>query len=278
MKALDQEKFIKNLKNGHEESFTVLYNTYGRKIYSLAYRMTGNKEDAEDITQETFLQVARHIEGFNGKSQLYTWIYTITKNLCYRFSQRQKKTSFAALEALIHTVQGQDVPTDITMLERQYLINQVKEGCLTGLLRCLSFYQRVAFILHVLIRLPVQDVAEIIEKSEGATKVLIHRARKNLKGFLCKNCSLYTPANSCRCEGLLGFSLKKGWITKPSQGELQAFTPIDTRRIEEEIESIKKITDLYTTLSEQSPPEDVSLRIQQIIKFQNWSIFSDKKV
>jgi len=278
MKALDQEEFIRNLKNGHEESFTVLYNTYGREIYSLAYRMTGNKEDAEDITQETFLQVARHIESFNGKSQLYTWIYTITKNLCYRFFQRQKKTSFTALETLIHTFQGQEAPTDITTLERQYLINQVKEGCLTGLLRCLSFYQRVAFILHVLIRLPIQDVAEIIEKSEGATKVLIHRARKNLKGFLCTNCSLYTQTNSCRCENLIRFSLNQGWITKPSQEELKTFSPIDTRKIEEEIESIRKITGLYITLSDQNPPEDISLRIQQIIRTQDWSIFSAKKV
>ena len=50
MKNFDQEEFIRNLKNGHEESFTMLYNTYGRKIYTLTYRMTGNKEDAEDIT------------------------------------------------------------------------------------------------------------------------------------------------------------------------------------------------------------------------------------
>jgi RNA polymerase sigma-70 factor (ECF subfamily) len=278
MQSIDQQELIRNLKKGHETSFTVLYNTYGEKIYRLAYRMVGNKEEAEDITQETFLQVYRNIERFNEESQLYTWIYRITKNLCYRVFQRQKKTSFASLEALIYTAQNQEIPADITTLERQYLINQIKEGCLTGLLRCLSFYQRVAFILHVLVHLSIQDVAEILDKSQGATKVLIHRARQNLKRFLCKHCSLYNQANPCRCESLLGFSLKQGWITKPSQGELDEFTSMNTRRIEAEIKSLRKITELYTSLSEQNPPEDLSHRIQTLIRSQKWSIFSDKKV
>lgn len=278
MEPIDHQDLIRNLKNGQEESFSVLYDSYGKKIYNLAYRMVGNKEEAEDITQETFLQIYRNVEHFKGESQLYTWIYTITKNLCYRVVKRQKKTSFASLEVLIHNVRDQKISADITILERQYLINQVKEGCLTGLLHCLSFYQRVAFILHVLVHLPIQDVAAIIEKSEGATKVLIHRARQNLKKFLCKNCSLYQQSNPCRCEGLIGFSLKQGWITKPAKKELEAFSSMNTEKIEEEIEDIKKLTELYIGLSEQNPPEELHRHIQKLIKTQDRKIFSGKKV
>jgi RNA polymerase sigma-70 factor (ECF subfamily) len=278
MNTFDQKELIRNLKNGSEESFSFLYGAYGKKIYNLAYRMIGNPEDAEDITQETFLQAYRHIENFNEESHIYTWLYTITKNSCYRVLQNQKKNSFTSLESLIHTAQDHQLPKDITDREREFLINQIKEGCLTGLLRRLSFYQRVAFILHVLVHLPIREVAEILDKSEGATKVLIHRARQNLKGFLCKNCSLYDKENSCRCENLISFSLNQGWISRPSKGTLEETSSIQSERIEAEIEHVRRIAALYDSLADQKPPENLSQRIQHVISNQDWAIFHNKKL
>lgn len=260
-----------------QDAFTLLYDAYGRKIYNLAYRMTGNQEDAEDITQETFLQAYRSMEGFREESQIYTWIYAIAKNLCYRFFQRQKQASLISFEMLIHDAADMEAPSGITAAEKQHLIGQVKDGCLTGLLRCLSFYQRFAFILHVLLRLPIEEVSRILDKSEGATKVLVHRARLNLKTFLCKNCSLYNPANPCRCEKLLGFSLKQGWITQPSNQEPDD-VPIDIHRVEEEIRSIREVVELYASLDEPNPAMELGHRIQDMVSSQSWLILNDGKV
>lgn len=91
---------------------------------------------------------------------------------------------------------------------------QVKDGCLLGLLRCLSLNQRIAFILKVLFDIPIEDVALIIDKSKNSTRILICRARKNLREFLCRNCSLYSEDNHCKCENLILFSLKQGWVEK----------------------------------------------------------------
>ncbi len=278
MEPMTQKELIAQLKCGHQASFAVLYNHYGKRIYHLAYRMLGNKEEAEDATQETFLQVYRHIAHFNEQSQLYTWIYQIAKNLCYRTVQRQKKSRFTSLEALLYTARNQAMPSDITQQEKLHLIQQVKEGCLTGLLRCLSFYQRSAFILHVLLHLPIQDVADILEKSNGATKVLIHRARGNLKTFLCKHCSLYSQSNSCQCDGLLGFSLKQGWVTRPSAEELHNFPELHPQKIEEELVDIRRLTELYTSVSPPNAPEELRRQIQSLIKNQEWTIFSAQKV
>jgi RNA polymerase sigma factor (sigma-70 family) len=275
MSSLDTVEFIQKLKEQDSESLAVLYATYGRRIYSLAYRMTGNKEDAEDITQETFLQVYRKVGSFREQSQLYTWIYTIAKNLCFRSFQRTKKNSFAAFETLINDATATEVPSEIDAGEKDELIRQVKEGCLTGLLRCLSFNQRLAFILNALLHLPVQDVAEILDKSEGATKVLIHRARMNLKRFLCKNCSLYDPANPCHCESLIGFSLKQGWIERHSQDDKIL---LDTRQIEKEIRGIREVIELYSQLSEPGLSRDLNCRIQELIQGQKGIIFMETKV
>ena len=272
MTSSNPEELISN--PGEQEDFTLLYDTYGSKIYNLAYRMTGNQKDAEDITQETFLQVYRYMGTYREESQIYTWIYAIAKNLCYRFFEQQRRTSFVSFEVLIRDASDMEMPAGMSDVEKQHLISQVKDGCLTGLLHCLSFYQRLAFILHVLLHLPLQDVSQILNKSEGATKVLVHRARLNLKTFLCKNCSLYNPANSCHCERLLGFSLKQGWI---SAKDLES-VPIDARQIEEEIKSIRAVIDLYVSITDPSPSKDLNRRIQKLVGSQDWAILSDKKV
>jgi RNA polymerase sigma-70 factor (ECF subfamily) len=271
------EEFNQDLRERDQESFAFLYNAYGEKIYNLAYRMTGNQADAEDITQETFLQAYRHIGTFREKSQIYTWIHAIAKNLCYRFFERQKKNSFASYEALIFEASKTEISAEINASEKQQLIGQVKDGCLTGLLRCLSFYQRIAFILHILLHLPVRDVSKILNKSEGATKVLIHRARLNLKLFLCKNCSLYDPANPCRCEDLLGFSLKQGWITQLLEPE-HANSQLDLHRIEEEIKSIREVIEIYSSLDDANPSDALNRQLQELVRCQEWLILSDKKV
>ena len=272
----DQKEFIQDLRARAPGSFTLLYDAYGRKIYNLAFRMTGNPDDAEDITQETFLQVYRHIETYRGTSQIYTWIYAIAKNLCFRFLQRQKRNTFASIEALMDEASEVELPAGITASEKQQLIGQVKDGCLTGLLRCLSFYQRIAFILYVLLRLPLRDVSNILDKSEGATKVLIHRARSNLKLFLCEHCSWYAPANPCQCESLLGFSLKQGWVIRSSRRE-HAAVPLDLRRIEAEIKSIRAVIDLYSSLEAVKPADTLSCRIQELVRSQDWLILSGPK-
>ncbi len=161
---------------------------YNNKIYALAYRMTGKKDVARDITQDTFVQVLKSLDGFKGESQIYTWLYKIAKNNCLRFLEKKNKTTFLSLQELIDN-NSSPVSDEISSTEKMNYISQVKEGCLSGLLRCLSLQQRLAFILNVLLDLPMEQVAGIIDKSENATRILVHRSKKNIKDFLCHNCS-----------------------------------------------------------------------------------------
>lgn len=273
MDIADERTLIDQLKQGEEEGFDLLYATYGPKIYNLAYRMVGDTEDAEDITQETLIRVCRHIDQFREESRLYTWIYAIAKNLCHRLLKQKQKRTFAAMEALLDSAQGEGAIETFSDREKQILLNQIKEGCFTGLLRCLSFYQRLAFILHVLLHLPMKEVAAILDKSEGATKVLVHRARQNLRDFLCQHCSLYDPTNPCRCENLMSFSLAQGWIKKPTGQPWEEVYALAPRTIEAEIEGLRQVTELYQTLIDHIPSEDFGRRIQEVIQTEDWAIF-----
>lgn len=272
-----EKEVICQLKSGMNENFTLLYKQYSNKVYNLAFRMCGNREDAEDITQKTFIQAIKNIKSFNGESGIYTWLYTITKNLCFRQLENRKKGQFSALDDLVHAARSQDNMEDMTNIEKQFYVSQVKEGCLLGLLRCLSFNQRVAFILSMFLELKTKDISIILNKSETATRVLICRARQNIRDFLCKNCSIFDSANPCHCENLINFSLKQGWITKRPNHEIVPPSLISSSTIEREIKDLIKLTLLYSSLEDRLPSEKITQIIRDEINKQKYAIFSHKK-
>lgn len=272
------DQLVVNLKNRDQESFHLLFDQYSKRIYSLAFRMCGNKEDAEDVAQQAFFQAYANIGNFNGNSSLYTWLYVITKNLCLRLLENREKSSFYSFEELIQTAQSKVSLENYSIIEKQSYIAQVREGCLLGLLRCLSFYQRIAFILNVLMDLRIKDVAIIIDKSETATSILIHRAKNNLKSFLCRQCSLYDAHNPCHCEDLINFSMHQGWLKKVDDKSPTCPSRIDIAEIEHEINSMKKITLLYNSLADPQDLEAIIETIQKEIEKQSFKIFSKNKV
>jgi RNA polymerase sigma factor (sigma-70 family) len=238
-----------------------LFGRYGARVYALAYRMTGNRQDAEDITQETYLQAHRRLESFRGESDVFTWIYAIARNLCYAHYRRATRTSFASLETVLHQAAEVEAPSHRDSWEREDLAEQVRDGCLTGLLRCLSFGQRAAFVLHVLLRFPMSDLAAILGNSEGASKVLVHRARRNLKQFLCNNCSAYDPDNPCHCENLIEFSLRREWIHVPVPGP-----GLDRRGLAQQASGVRDLVALYSALPGPLAPDDLLGRIEALAR------------
>jgi RNA polymerase sigma factor (sigma-70 family) len=253
------------------ETPEIIYNKFNRKIYNLVYRMTGDKDDASDLTQEIFIHAFESIDKFKGESQIYTWLYQIAKNKCLRFLEKKNKTTFLSLQELVNKVSS-PIFDDITEAEKSQYISQIKDGCLSGLIRCLSIQQRLVFILNVLLDLPIEQVASVINKSENATRILIHRSKQNIKEFLCNNCSLYDSGNLCRCENLVNFSLKQGWIGLNSETNY-------TVRVETEIRDLKNVVSLYKTLHEKTPTDDFNKQFQRLLADkENFLILNDKKV
>jgi RNA polymerase sigma factor (sigma-70 family) len=275
MKYIDEKYLIDKLKKKDEDSYRLFFDVYGTKIFNLAYKLSGNKDDAKDITQEVFIQISLSIHKFRGECQISTWLYSITKNISLRFLQNRKNSSFTGLEKIINVAQDKEANQNISKIEKDFYIQQIREGCLIGLLRCLSFYQRISFILHIILDVKINEVAKIIDKSEGMVRVLIHRAKNNIRNFLCKNCSLYNESNFCNCENLIGFSLKQGWIKKPSGKSIKKYSIPAPDEIERNIKVLEKITIQYMNL----PEHEVSNVLKRkIFDDEKLLIFKRKKV
>jgi RNA polymerase sigma factor (sigma-70 family) len=252
-------------------SFDKIYSSYSDKAYALAFRMIGDSELAYDIVQEAFIAIYNNLSKFRGESSISTWIYAIVKNTCLRHLKKIRKTSFSSIKKLIDTVSSPTSTDDFTGMEKRFYIDQVKNGCLLGLLRCLPFSQRMAFILNLLFDLPIEEVATAIEKSPNASRILVMRARRKIKRFLCENCSLYDKANTCQCENLVSFSLKQGWLEKYQSSVAPA-------RIESEIRVFKDEIALLKTLPEIKADIDITPILQSAATNQRVNIFSKRKV
>ncbi len=253
-----------------EKKFTEIYSLCSNKVYNLAYKMTGDRDISNDITQEAFIKIYLELHTFRGDSRIFTWIYSIAKNICLRYLENNKQKSYRTIEKLIEKVSCKTEYEKYDEQEGKYYINQIKDGCLLGVLRCLSFYQRIVFILTILYDLSVEDVSIIINKSQNSTRILIHRARKNIREFLCNNCSLYDDANTCRCKNLISFSLKQGWIEK--------YKPtVSVEIIESEIKAVKSEINLYRTISSERESNELKEKILSIINNRKLIIFQIKK-
>ncbi len=130
--------------------------------------------------------------------------------------------------------------------------------------------------------IPIKEITQIIGKSETAIRLLVHRSRKNIRIFLCKNCSLYNKDNPCHCENLINFSLTQGWIKKTGRNDsdnlLSNVNESTSYLVEKEINDIKKNSKLYKTLPQNNIPDKLNKKLHSFINSQDFLIFSDKKV
>jgi RNA polymerase sigma-70 factor, ECF subfamily len=181
--AMIEDNLIENLKNRDHNSFKALVDEHQRKVLNTCYRFVNNREDAEDLSQEVFLEVYKSIPGFRGDSKLSTWIYRIavTKSLDYLRKQKRKKR-FGIVKNIFSNETG-EMEKNITsgtnpgkQAEEEDRIRILNEA-----LDKLPENQRAAFTLSKYQEMSYAEIAEILKTSTSAVDALIQRAKNNLK-------------------------------------------------------------------------------------------------
>lgn len=182
--VLEDKELIKRSKKGDIDAFEELVCRYERKVYTVAYRLINNHEDANDLAQETFIKAFKAINSFREEAAFSTWIYRITINVCkdeLRKRQRQQTTSIDEEVWLEEgSIAQQVVDEHDTGPEERYIQKETREY-LIKLIAQLSPDFRMAVILRDIQGLSYEEIAEALECSLGTVKSRINRARKALK-------------------------------------------------------------------------------------------------
>lgn len=181
-----ESQFISALKSGNKDAFAALVAAHQKTVLNICYRFLLNREDAEDIAQEVFLEVYHSIQNFRGDSALGTWIYRIatTKSLDeIKKRNRQKRISsfgqLLGLDKITNWAIGRDEPDKILEDKEDFTL-------LMNALNKLPESQRIALTLSKVEGHSNTEVAEIMETTLTAVDALIYRAKQNLKLFLNK--------------------------------------------------------------------------------------------
>ncbi|MGE5499734.1 MAG: RNA polymerase sigma factor [Syntrophothermus sp.] len=183
---MEDTEIVGKLKCGDNEAFRHILEKYQRLVLNCSYKFVRNREAAEDITQEVFLEVFRSIESFRADSKLSTWIYRIavTKSLNHLKAQKRKKR-FAIIVRLFGDDEMENkIPSPEELNPQKDLENKERARILTLALDKLPENQRIAFTLSKYKELSYEEIALILNTSLSAVESLIFRAKKNLKKIL----------------------------------------------------------------------------------------------
>ncbi len=191
---LEDHLLVEDLKQGSEEAFKALVELYQRQVYNTAIGLLRSPEEADDISQEVFIEVYQSIARFKGESKLSTWIYriTVTKALeLMRYKKRKKR--FAPIISLFNSDGEQMVdPADFAHPGVK-LEQQENASVVFAAISKLPEKQQAAFTLHKLEGLSYQEISQVMKTSISSVESLMHRAKTNLKKRL-KNYYYVTKA------------------------------------------------------------------------------------
>lgn len=184
---MEEEKIIEQLKERNTAVFSQLIDDYQQKVFGTCISFVPNKEDAEDLVQEVFLEVYNSISKFKGNSKLSTWIYRITTNKCLEFiRKRNTKKRSGFLKPLFSEEFSIDKTNYFTEFNHPGFLLENKElnETLFKAINSLPESQASVFTLHKIDGKSYQEIADITDKSVSSVESLMFRAKKNLQQLL----------------------------------------------------------------------------------------------
>ena len=165
--SLDESRLIVRAKEGDAHAFAALLRQHQEMALRVAFQIVGDWDDAEDVCQESFIKVHRHLGRYQARHKFSTWLYRIVTHTAIDLRRRRQRTHRAEL------------PDDVPVASREEATDW--QLSLEKVLSELTPKQRSAFVLRDLQGFPLEEVAEILDCSGITARVHLHQARKRLR-------------------------------------------------------------------------------------------------
>ncbi|MBU4511407.1 sigma-70 family RNA polymerase sigma factor [bacterium] len=182
---MDDLKIIESCLLGNPQMFSRLIDNYKNMVYNLAYRVSNNPHEAEDISQEAFLRAYQSLARFNSSYKFSTWLYQITLNII-RDKFKKKELNPASLDAPVETDNSEfyPQPADSTNNPEQIMAQKEDAQAIQQAIYSLPLKYREVIVLRHLQDLSYIEISNILKLPSGTVKIRLYRAREQLRKIL----------------------------------------------------------------------------------------------
>lgn len=245
-----------------------VYQNYYDRLFTLAFRVTGERSAAEDVLQTAFVSAIESWDSFKQKSSHYTWLYTIVLNAARKHIKKEKQLpvdhysqeSGKSIEEIYRYIDTfEELPYDHAM------VAQTRETCLQMFMNCLPPKYRIVFTLRDILQCSVKESAEITGTTENAVKINLSRAKEMLRNHFNGRCSLVNKKGMCNCRTFAGHVIATGKSEKViSKSMIVENEKNAAKRFNTALEDILDVDSLYSTHFKAVPFEKLRARVLEL--------------
>ena len=198
----NEKALVQQAKAGDRNAFAALVSAYEGKIYNLALRYLGNREDAMDASQEVFLRVFRFLPGFQEESGFSTWIYRIGVNVCKDMLVKRNKRNELSLELPDDEDDYRTVEVSDERYDPQAIVERsdLRESLASAIAE-LPQQQREMIVLRDIQGLSYEEIGQVLCLESGTVKSRLSRARENLRKKLLQSGNIFGASPSKLSKG-----------------------------------------------------------------------------
>ncbi|MDD2529824.1 MAG: RNA polymerase sigma factor [Bacteroidales bacterium] len=172
---MDDIQIAQEISKGNQRVFEDFFNSHKLKVMNLCYGMVHDRDVAEDLVQDIFVEIYSSAHKFQGKSRLSTWLYRIAINKTINYLRKEKyRKFFVSVDDNKHSLQT-DFRADLNLEEQEKVKHMHK------IIDSLPSKQKQALVLFIYDELPQKEIAEIMNSSVASVEVLVHRAKQKIK-------------------------------------------------------------------------------------------------
>jgi DNA-directed RNA polymerase specialized sigma24 family protein len=250
-----------------------LVDPHWRRLYNFVFRLTLDRDRAERYVFDIFSAAAVKIDQQPAEQTAgEIWLLVIANQMLEERLPRQPEVNFDILDdTLRNEATRTDVVRSLSDPQRDFLLWELKQGCMTAVVNCLPPGERAAFVVCHVLKLPDDAAATSLGITESAYKVRLSRARKKIGDYLAPRCEHVNPMNPCRCPARVGTALHKGFIRSIGQsgGEvsLRKMDPYGRygTGIGNEDVPMRDIAAIYGSLPDPDAPADLAAKILAVL-------------
>ncbi len=267
MNNTNDKKLIASCLNGDKTSIETLIKSIHGKLYNLSVRYLWNPMDAEDATQEILLKILTNLSKFRGESSFSTWVYRVATNYLLNMKRTQTE-NLTFEEGEYHLKVGATYPA-YEKADADLLEEEVKIACSTSMLICVSRPLRLAYLLGEILEFDSNEGAYILEIEPATFRKRLSLARKQIRGFMARQCGIYDPKNPCRCKQHINYCIEVDWF-KPNA--LKFADKGKVEQVKQEIEGIMDDAVIFQSHPYYSAPDSILEGIKSLLNSGKFTI------